>query len=73
MYYVYFIKSSQDNSTYVGYTSDLKKRIKQHNKLRSRYTKTKAPYNLIYYEAYILKTAAIKREEEVLKRLGPIV
>ena len=31
-YFVYFLESEIDNSWYIGYTKDLKKRIDEHNK-----------------------------------------
>ena len=80
MHYVYFIQSLNDRSVYVGSTSDLKKRFKEHNMGQSTYTKSRLPYKLIYYEAYSEKKQARTREielkkswgkkEEVLKRLG---
>ena len=36
---------------YTGYTTDLRKRLKEHNEGSSRYTKGRGPYILIYYEA----------------------
>ena len=82
MYYVYFIRSRQDNSIYVGYTNNLKKRIKEHNQGKTKSIKHKLPFELIYFEAYINKTVARKREikfkkswsekETVLKRLANI-
>jgi len=67
MYYIYVLKSLKDGSTYIGYTKDLKERFEKHNKGRSRFTKARRPYQLLYYEAYISKTIALRREK-ALKR-----
>ena len=67
MYYVYILKSEKDNSFYIGWTIDIRKRIKRHNTGRTRYTKTRAPWVLVYKEEYKEKAEAIKREKQ-LKR-----
>jgi len=62
MFYVYILKSQKDNKLYVGYTKDLKERIKWHLEGKSQSTKWRLPIELIYYEAYKDKSDAIKRE-----------
>ena len=62
-YYVYILQSTIDNSLYIGYTSDLKKRFTQHNNGESRATKPKRPYKLIFYESFLNRIDAKKREE----------
>ena len=64
MYYVYLIESQNDKSWYIGYSSDLKRRINDHQKgYGSRTTSLKSNWKLIYYEAYIEKQDAIGREK----------
>ncbi len=43
VYYVYLLQSEKNNSLYVGFTSDLKKRIVEHNNGESSYTKKHLP------------------------------
>ncbi len=62
MYYVYIAQSLKDRGIYIGYTSDLKKRISEHNSGKTKSTKTRIPFRLVYYEAYLNKTDARKRE-----------
>lgn len=62
-YYVYILQSQKDNSLYIGYTSDLRKRIKQHNNGDSQATKPFRPYKLIFYEAFLDRVDAKHREE----------
>jgi putative endonuclease len=69
MYYVYLLKSRVDEFTYIGYTSDLKKRLKEHNQGKTKSIEHRIPFDLIYYEAYKNKTDARKRELE-LKNKG---
>ena len=62
MFYVYLLQSIKDKGTYIGYTSDLKKRFKEHNQGKTKSIKHRIPFILIYYEAYLNKTDARKRE-----------
>ena len=68
MYYVYVIKSLQDNRLYIGATKNLKSRLSQHNAGENKSTKY-SKWVLVYYEAYKSKKDAIKREKR-LKRDG---
>lgn len=61
MYYVYVIERS-DRSFYVGYSTNLKKRIIAHNKGKIYSTKFRLPIKLILYEAYLQKSDAKRRE-----------
>jgi putative endonuclease len=62
MFYVYVLKSLKDKNLYIGYTTDLKKRIWSHKSGFNIATKDRRPLNLIYYEAFLNKTDARKRE-----------
>ena len=62
MFFVYLLRCS-DNSLYCGWTTDLEKRIEAHNSGRgAKYTKTRRPVELVYYEECESKSAAMKRE-----------
>jgi len=63
MYYTYVLLSKADNKLYVGYTSDLKKRLTDHQDGKVISTRTRRPFELIYYEACRDKTDAIMREK----------
>ena len=67
-YYVYMLKSNTANSvTYVGYTSDLKKRIKLHNTGKgAKFTRGRT-WKLIYKETFKSKNKAISREYYIKK------
>ena len=63
MYYVYLLQSNKDNSFYIGYTKDLRKRFSQHNNGLSKATKYKRPYRLLFYEAFLSSRDAKQREK----------
>ena len=69
MYYVYLIISKNINKTisYVGYTNNLKKRIKLHNSSKgAKFTRGRV-WKLVYYKKYKSKSKAL-REEYSLKK-----
>ena len=67
MYFVYVLRSDKDNSLYIGYTNDLKRRFAEHNNGKSKFTKHKTPYQLVYYESYASISDAKYRESQLKK------
>ncbi len=63
MFFVYVLHSKKDNKLYIGYSSNLKERLKTHIDGRVISTKNRRPLILIYYEAYIHIQDAKKRED----------
>ena len=62
-FYVYVLKSSCNKAvTYVGYTSNLKKRITLHNKGKGAKFTRGRKWKLIYKEKFKTKNEAISRE-----------
>ena len=68
MAYVYFLLAKPEcNISYIGWTYDLKRRIKQHNDgLGAKFTRGRK-WKLIYFELHDNKNAALKREHELKK------
>lgn len=65
MNYTYIVKCS-DGSLYTGWTNDLEKRIKAHNDGKgAKYTKSRRPVALAYYEEFQSKEEAMRREWEI--------
>ncbi len=62
-YYVYVLKSINKDFTYVGKTTDLKRRFHEHNNQEELSTKEYAPFDLIFYEAYRNEDDCGRREE----------
>ncbi|MDH4223921.1 MAG: GIY-YIG nuclease family protein [candidate division Zixibacteria bacterium] len=69
MYYVYILENDE-GTHYIGYTADLPKRIKGHNSSKSRWTKKKGPWNLVYKEEFQTKQEAFLRERQIKKFKG---
>ena len=64
MNYTYIVKCS-DGSLYTGWTNDLEKRIRAHNDGKgAKYTKSRRPVVLAYYEEFQTKEEAMRREWE---------
>lgn len=62
-YYVYVLQSiNRPAQLYVGYSSDLRKRIKEHNAGRTFSTKSYMPWQLIHFKGYKNKIDAQRRE-----------
>jgi putative endonuclease len=61
-YYTYVLRSERDEHVYIGFTSDLRKRVDEHNKGKVRSTKSRRPLSLVFYEEYEDKTLGRKRE-----------
>ncbi|MBI5728653.1 MAG: GIY-YIG nuclease family protein [Candidatus Magasanikbacteria bacterium] len=62
MYYVYILKMS-DGQHYTGYTSDLRRRISEHNSGSNTTTSKHLPVKLVFYEAFLNEKDARRREE----------
>ena len=62
MFYVYILQSRKDEQFYIGFTKNLKKRIKDHNTGGTKSTKLRRPLKLIYYEAHKSEKDARRRE-----------
>ncbi len=66
MFYNYVLQGIKNNNLYVGYTANLRKRLKEHNQRLIFSTKPYRPWKLIYYEACLDEKDA-KRREHYLK------
>ena len=62
MEYTYVLLSEKDNRFYTGCTNDVEKRLRDHNKGRVPSTAYRVPLKLIYYEACLDRSDAIRRE-----------
>ena len=68
MYFVYLVKCN-DDTLYTGITSDLKRRIEEHNnsKLGAKYTKARRPVKLIYQKEFENRSEALIEEARIKK------
>lgn len=63
MYFTYVSKSKKDDCFYTGYSKNLKIRFESHNKGLVDSTKNRRPFELIYYEACLIRQDATHREK----------
>ncbi|MCX6724059.1 MAG: GIY-YIG nuclease family protein [Candidatus Staskawiczbacteria bacterium] len=70
MFYVYILQSEKDKSRYIGVTSDLKRRISEHNSGNAKYSSSKRPYRLIWYCAFLDKIKAYDFEKYLKSSSG---
>jgi len=62
-YFIYVLKSELTGSSYVGHTSDLEKRLIEHNNNKSLSTRGKKPWRLVYKEEYTTRSEAASKEK----------
>ena len=70
MYYVYVLQSGKDKQFYTGMTSDLRKRFAEHREGIVISTRWRMPLHLIYYEAYLDRGDAQRRERYLKTGMG---
>ena len=63
MYYFYILRSLKNGKLYLGFTPNLKARIKSHNSGENKATKPNIPYELISYSAFNNEKDAINCEQ----------
>lgn len=69
-YYTYVLKSDVDNNLYIGYTPNLKRRLKEHFNGEVKATKHRRLLTLVYFEGCRSKESAIKREKQLKTGFG---
>ena len=63
MFYTYVLQSEKNKQIYIGFTSDLKRRLLEHNQGLNFSTKRYIPWKVVYFEACIEKSDALRREK----------
>ncbi|WP_127122554.1 GIY-YIG nuclease family protein, partial [Chryseotalea sanaruensis] len=63
--YVYIIESESSGKWYYDFTEDLDQRIKDHQSNRSKYTRFKGPWKLIFKREFLDKTGALRFEKHL--------
>ncbi len=63
MFYVYILQSLKDKQFYVGYSDNLKRRLKEHSDGKVISTKNRRPLKLIYFEVCFNQQDATHREK----------
>ncbi|OHA45977.1 MAG: hypothetical protein A3A80_00250 [Candidatus Terrybacteria bacterium RIFCSPLOWO2_01_FULL_44_24] len=70
MYYAYVLQSKKDGKWYTGATSDLRKRLSEHNANLVSSTKGRSPLEIIYFEACLNEHDAFVREKYLKSGMG---
>ncbi len=68
MFYVYLLRSKKDGKLYTGSTNDLRNRLVLHNTGKVFSTRSRRPFELIYYESYKVESDARHREHNLKLR-----
>ena len=68
MYYLYILKCA-DKTLYTGITTDLKRRLVEHNsgKLGAKYTHSRRPVKLVYSRSLKDRSEATREEARIKK------
>lgn len=65
--YTYIVRCA-DDTLYTGWTNNLEKRITMHNEKKgAKYTKSRTPVELVYFECFETKEEAMSREFHIKK------
>ena len=70
MYYVYILQSKLDQSRYIGVTTDLRRRLQEHNAGSAIYSNKKRPYQIVWYCAFVDKKKAYEFERYLKSSSG---
>ena len=68
MYFTYVLRSLKDGKRYIGYTADIRSRLRSHNLGLTHSTRNRRPFRLICFKQFDTKLEAINYER-YLKRL----
>ena len=73
-FWVYILESESTGKIYIGHTSDLERRLREHNETESgrrRYTrKQRGPWRFAYYEEFSSRPEAMAREKALKSGWG---
>lgn len=69
-HYVYLLRSENSGDLYLGYTTNLRKRLMEHNNGLNKSTKHARPWKLVYFEGCLDKEDALRREKYLKTNQG---
>ena len=70
MFFVYVLTSINHNRFYIGFTSNLSRRLREHNSGKTKSTKGYAPWEMLFSETYDTREQARKREVYLKSGIG---
>ena len=71
-YFVYILLSLKDGKFYIGSSGDVEQRFKDHNHGKNISTADRRLFELIYYEAFLSKKDALRREHYFKSTKGKV-
>jgi len=66
LYFVYALRN-HEGQLYIGFTTELERRVRQHQEDKGGWTQRRGPWELVYYETFADRREAMRRERN-LKR-----
>ena len=69
-FYTYILKSEKDGGFYTGTTTDIHRRLNEHNSGMNISTENRLPFKLIYFEACLNKNDTYRRERYLKTGMG---
>ena len=66
--FCYILYSVKLNKYYVGSTTDMERRLNDHNRGKEKFTQTGMPWRLVYSELFDELANARRREQEIKKK-----
>ena len=70
MHYVYVIRSLASGRRYIGVTTDLERRLSDHNRGKDRSVRGRGPFELIWSETHASRLVAYRRERQLKRFKG---
>lgn len=64
-YFVYIIYSASIDKFYIGYSADLKERLRKHNTNNKSYTGKTNDWEIVFSEKFASKAKAMAREKQI--------
>jgi putative endonuclease len=68
MYFTYIIYSDSIKKYYIGHTSDLTRRIEEHNRGKTKFIANGIPWKLVFHAQFNSRSEAILLENKIKKR-----
>jgi putative endonuclease len=65
MFFMYILRSDKTGRLYTGHTSDLSRRLAEHNSGMTTSTRHGAPWQLLYFETFSFRSQAMERERHL--------
>jgi putative endonuclease len=68
MYYTYILYSQKLDSYYTGSTIDIERRLSEHNRGKTSYSRKGIPWKVIYSVSFHTRNEAVNHENQIKKR-----